>query len=111
MSAWDLLLWAVGRRRRIRIVGASMAPTFRPGDEVLVDPRAYRTRPPVRGDVVLARHPYRGDVRLVKRVTRVEPSGAVFLEGDNPAESSDSRVFGALRPERLLGRVVGSFGS
>lgn len=86
-----------------------MAPLLEPGDEVLVDPRAYQRKPPCRGDIVVTRHPYRTDLRLIKRVVEVLESGYCVLEGDNPSESTDSRVFGPVPPERMLGRVTSQF--
>lgn len=102
----QICLWALGRRRRYRIDGASMRPTLEPGDHVLVDPRAYRRRPPRIGDVVLARHPYRRGVEVVKRLGATLPDGRLLLAGDNPEESTDSRAFGAVPIDRLRGRVV-----
>ena len=59
---------------RVRIRGDSMAPTFRDGELVAVDRDAYSaTTHPIEGDVVLARHPIRRDVRIVKRVAHVVP--------------------------------------
>jgi nickel-type superoxide dismutase maturation protease len=83
-----------------------MAPLLKPGDEILIDPRAYRRTPPCPGDIVVARHPYRTDLRLVKRVTEVLDDGHCLLTGDNASESTDSRIYGALPPERILGRVT-----
>ena len=100
------LLWLVRRRRRFRVTGPSMRPVLEPGAHVLVDPRAYRTDPPVVGDVVVARHPFKKDVRVVKRVAAVLPDGRVALRGDNRAESTDSTTFGTVAPDRLLGRVT-----
>ena len=86
-----------------------MAPLLEPGDEVLVDTRAYRRTSPHPGDLVVARHPYRTDLLLIKRVARVLENGYCVLEGDNPSESTDSRAFGSLSPERILGRVTSRF--
>lgn len=86
-----------------------MAPLLEPGDEILADPRAYRRRPPGPGDIVVARHPFRSDLCLVKRVTSVRENGDCFLEGDNPMESTDSHGFGPLPPERIMGRVTSRF--
>lgn len=86
-----------------------MSPLMEPGDEVLVDPRAYRRTPPCPGDIVVARHPYRTDLRLVKRVVSVQQNGYCLLEGDNRSESTDSRIFGPLPPECILGRVTSRF--
>jgi len=105
----ETLLWILRRRRRFQIVGASMLPEYADGDEVLVDPRAYGSRSPAPGHVVLASHPTIADTLIVKRVERVEPDGRLFVVGDNPdpLASTDSRQFGAIRPERVQGRVVG----
>jgi len=86
-----------------------MAPLLRPGDEVLVDMRAYRQMRPCLGDIVVARHPYRSDLLLIKRVAQVLENGSCTLEGDNPTESTDSRAFGSLPPECILGRVTSRF--
>lgn len=86
-----------------------MVPLLEPGDEVLVNPRAYRQRSPRPGDIVVARHPYRTDLRLIKRIAEVLDDGRCVLEGDNLTESTDSRVFGAIPPERIAGRVTSRF--
>jgi len=102
-----LAAWALGRRRRYRIAGGSMKPTLASGAHVLVDPGAYRRRPPRAGDLVLARRPS-GDVTMVKRIRSVGPDGACFLVGDapDPSASTDSRSFGPVPPALILGRVV-----
>jgi nickel-type superoxide dismutase maturation protease len=105
----ELLLWFLRLRRRFRVTGASMAPLLQPGDEVLVNPRAYRRMPPHPGDIIVARHPYRTDLRLVKRIAEVLENGYCVIEGENQSESTDSRVFGPLPPERILGRVTSRF--
>ncbi len=109
-SLHDVVCWALGRRARFRVAGASMAPTLVAGDHVLVDLGAYRRTRPQPGDIVLARHPYRTDVRLVKRVAAVVADGHCALAGDNPEESADSRCFGAVPAALVLGRVVGRLG-
>jgi nickel-type superoxide dismutase maturation protease len=101
----DLLLWRIGRRERFVVRGGSMEPTLGDGDEVLVDPRAYRRRPPRVGDVVLIQHPLRGDVRAIKRVAELR-EGGVWVLGDNPRASTDSRIFGPVPLSHLLGRVA-----
>jgi phage repressor protein C with HTH and peptisase S24 domain len=76
-----------------------MVPTLHPGDLCLVDWRAtIRT-----GDVVVARLPDRP--LGVKRAVALTPDGWL-LAGDNPAESTDSRTFGAVAANDVLGRVV-----
>jgi nickel-type superoxide dismutase maturation protease len=83
-----------------------MAPHLHDGDEILVDLHAYRRTTPQPGDVVLAQHPYRRDLRLVKRVEAVLERDRYKLWGDNPSESSDSRTFGDMPRSHILGRVT-----
>ena len=70
-----------------------MLPLLKPGDEVLINPKAYKHSHPADGDIVVAQYPHRPDVRLVKRVTSVTKDGHCTLLGDNPQESTDSRDF------------------
>ena len=108
----EFLLWLLRRRSRYRVSGNSMLPVLQPGDEVLVDKRAYRKTPPMPGDLVVARHPFQKDVRLVKQVTAVDADGRCRLEGTNPLgviESSDSRGFGSVSQEKIVGRVTSRF--
>jgi nickel-type superoxide dismutase maturation protease len=100
------LLWLVGRRRRYQIVGRSMAPTLSAGDRVWVDLRAYTRSRPQEGEIVLVRHPYRTDLRMVKRVVCVLSDGRCLLAGDNAEDSTDSRSFGAVPKAYVLGRVI-----
>ena len=100
-----LLARALGRRKRFRVAGESMAPGLRDGDPVWVDPRAYRASAPRPGDVVLARHPFKRSVRMIKRVADVGPDRCTLI-GDNPTESTDNRTFGAVPLSRILGKVV-----
>ncbi|WP_220040785.1 signal peptidase I [Streptomyces sp. NTH33] len=52
----------------VRVESASMEPTLRAGDHLLVDERAYWRAAPRRGDLVVFDH---GGSRLVKRVAAV----------------------------------------
>jgi hypothetical protein len=42
----------------------------------------------------------------VKRVLRVDPDGRVWVEGDNPFASTDSRTLGPLPADAVSGRVL-----
>ena len=88
-----------------------MLPTFRPGDRLLIDPRP--PRPLVPGDVVALRDPEREGRWLLKRVVDLGPDGStealrtapgtVYVVGDNAGPSRDSRHFGAVPRDRILG--------
>lgn len=74
---YPLLAFMIARRVMVR--GWSMYPELRPGDRVLCDRLAYWGGGPRRGEVVLAVHPARPGLRMVKRVGAV-PGDAVPLE-------------------------------
>ena len=80
-----------------------MAPALRHGDQVVV---WWARRPQPRpGTVLLVDLP--GERGLgIKRLQRREETGELWLVGDNPAGSTDSREFGAVPPSALRGRVV-----
>lgn len=82
-----------------------MQPTLEPGDRVLVR-RLGRKPPPSLGSVVVTWHPQQKKLRLIKRLKSVEKTG-LWLLGDNPAESTDSRQLGAVPTNLLIGQVVG----
>lgn len=101
---WLSLL--LGRKLGVRIEGDSMSPALQPGDHVLVDPgRCVRE-----GDIVYARHPFRSNVNIIKRVAHIDPDGSLILIGDNQSQSSDSRVFGRVPPTAFLGKIVAKIG-
>lgn len=74
-------------RARVAVTGHSMEPTLRDGDWVLVDPDAYRRRPPAVGELVVARAPHGP---LVKRVATRSDAASLLLSGD-AASSGDHR--------------------
>jgi signal peptidase I len=87
------------------VEGSSMAPTLGHGDRVIVDRWTYRHRRPRSGEVVLVAGP-RG-LAWVKRVAEVRDArGAeLWLLGDNPSMSLDSRRIGSVAVETVAGRV------
>ncbi len=79
-----------------------MVPALQPGDHVFVDPSAaYAT-----GDIVVARHPFKAGLMLVKRVGAVGDDGTLELLSDNPVEGTDSRTLGRAPESAVIGRVV-----
>ena len=85
---------------RYRVQGDSMLPSLKDGDEVLVQPtESYQI-----GDIVVAKHPFKQSVVLIKRVSEIDKT-SVFLTGDNPRESTDSRTLGKILIKDILGKV------
>lgn len=105
----EFLLWVMRRRRRFRVSGPSMLPLLEPGQEVLIDPAAYRHQLPQAGDIVVVVHPHRPQMRLIKRITTVLDDHRYVVEGDNPLASTDSRSFGPIRVDQIVGRVTSRF--
>ena len=96
----ERLLYFAGRRIAFLVQGDSMSPALNDGDTVLVRPRVDINV----GDIVLADHPYRSSVTILKRVARIA-DGRVTLAGDNEAASTDSRTFGPVSIKSIIGRV------
>jgi nickel-type superoxide dismutase maturation protease len=91
------------RWRRVSVRGTSMTPTLEPADRLLV----VRWGRPSAGHLVALRDPRDQSRVLVKRVAEIDTrSRVVTVLGDNPAASTDSRVFGAVPFDAVVGRVV-----
>lgn len=82
-----------------RVVGHSMLPAY-PEGKVVIAMRVRRPRP---GDVVVLRHQGR---EMLKRVASVN-THHMFVVGDNPQASTDSRQWGWLPRSHVLGVVLG----
>jgi signal peptidase I len=120
------VLWAATRLRIVTVDGPSMAPTLHDGDRVLV--RRVRASALRRDDLAIAVLVSPARRWVVKRVAALPgdpapagvsvsagldgrvPDGMLALLGDNPDESVDSRDFGYVPVERIVGRVVRRLG-
>eukprot|EP01039_Chlorochromonas_danica_P007910 gene7910-8727_t len=109
-------------------VGPSMLPTLEEsGSVVIVDifSHAILNRDFQCGDVVIARHPHDPSKKVCKRVratsgdcvmrrypgtlrsvTEVIPAGHYWLAGDNFHNSNDSRSYGPVSEDFIVGRVL-----
>lgn len=101
----EWILWLLRQRMRLQVTGESMLPTVKPGDIVLIDTKAYLQAIPQIGDIVLARHPYK-DLSIIKRITDITLEERLVLSSDNPQAGSDSRQFGTISKQRLIGKVT-----
>ena len=84
---------------RFTVSGNSMTPTLHSGQDVLsinwfVNPKV--------GDIVVIK---KSGKEMVKRIQKVE-DGKVFVVGDNPSESIDSRSFGPVNMADVVGKGI-----
>lgn len=98
----DIALLLFDYRTRYRVEGNSMLPLLKEGDQVVVDENAKVEI----GDIVIAAHPFKKNVEMIKRIENIGDDGKYFLIGDNTDESSDSRTFGAVSVEYIKGKVI-----
>ena len=90
--------------RLIKVCGDSLTPEFSDGDFVLVSkiPIIFRRLSP--GDTVAFRHPRYG--ALIKKVNAISPDGGELMVFGVHPESIDSRCFGPVRSETVIGKVI-----
>ena len=84
----------------VGVANASMLPTYRHGDCLLV---LYGSRRRRVGDAVVVRRP---DALLVKRIAALPGDGLVHVRSDNYADGVDSRTFGSVPSADIVGRVL-----
>ncbi len=84
-----------------------MLPFLRPGENILVNKMAYLFQKSKIDDVVIVKNPK--DTRrsyLVKRIAKIKDT-KLYVLGDNRKESIDSRKFGWIHEESIVGKMVG----
>lgn len=81
-----------------RVVGKSMWPVLDP-EQVVVALRKRKYEPE---DVVILLHDGREKIKRIRAIER----GKYDVRGDNPSQSTDSRHFGLVRDENVLGKVI-----
>lgn len=84
---------------KFTVTGNSMHPALNPGQDVLsinwfVNPKI--------GDIVVIK---KSGKEMVKRVEKIEGDW-VFVIGDNKDESTDSRHFGPIKKDHVVGKVI-----
>ena len=89
-----------------RVVGKSMEPAYKNGSVLLISKAALRFGLKI-GDAVMAFDP-RDKRPILKRIAKVSKEG-IYLKGDNEAQSTDSRTFGIVTKENIIGKVIMKF--
>lgn len=106
LNYWEFFLQLCGRRKKLKIKGISMQPTLNSGEEVLMNPRAYLKRSPQVNDIVVIIHPQQPNLKIIKRIIKIETGDRYFLLGDNLHHSDDSRSFGLIEKKNIIGKLT-----
>jgi signal peptidase I len=87
----------------LKITGDSLTPEYQNGDFVIISKIPFLFGPPSPGDVIAFHQPGYG--LLIKRIQHIRQNGGVDVIGSHP-DSIDSRVFGPVSKESMLGKVI-----
>jgi nickel-type superoxide dismutase maturation protease len=93
----------------LKVRGKSMEPLCQEGDFILVDKVSYLAFRPRVGDVVVLKHPTEEKRLIVKYITQEKMHGEgslYWVEGLNKKGSSDSRTFGWISRDLILGKAL-----
>tara|TARA_B100000965_G_scaffold283002_1_gene240889 strand:+ start:199 stop:495 length:297 start_codon:yes stop_codon:yes gene_type:complete len=81
-----------------------MMPTLYNGDLVFFK-KYYADKTKLKiGDIVIFHHPFK-NIRLIKRVKTIE-AYSIEVAGDNKNSSKDSKIFGFIQKEKIIGIVT-----
>jgi len=85
-----------------------MEPLCKEGDFVFLDKLSYLIFRPRAGDLIVLKHPQKEILLLKYVITEKEDTEGYFywVEGLNKTESSDSRNFGWIPKEKILGKAI-----
>lgn len=123
--ALGVLFWI--NFRTVEVKGDSMEPTFHSGQHLLISRAYWLVGPIKRNDIIVMQKPDTGET-IIKRVYGVPgdvvdfynvpenwslangefkvPPGSYFVLGDNRPVSEDSRAFGPVKANLVLGKVI-----
>jgi len=102
-----------------KIPAEGMQPEIMKGDRVIADKTAYKRMPPHKGDIVIFVYPDDRSKYFIRRIAGLPgdnmqladgkqytvPHGMVFVLGDDPGKSVDSRTFGPVSLRDMIAKV------
>ena len=94
----------IGYRQYLRVVGNSMASLLSEGDLITYKKINHKNLDLNIGDVVVALNPKNKSKLIVKRIYRIYQN-KFDLRGDNFSESTDSREWGLVELNLIVGKV------
>ena len=91
----------IGYRQHLRVVGSSMEETLSDGDLIIFKTKNLDLKV---GDLVVACHPIIKSKLIIKRIFKIYQN-KFDLRGDNFLYSTDSRSFGLIKSDLIVGKV------
>jgi nickel-type superoxide dismutase maturation protease len=91
---------------KFKVLGHSMEPQLKNQNTILVSSFPYLFKSPKINDIVAFEDKKRNI--MIKRITRIR-NNKFFLAGDNKKDSFDSRNFGEISKNQILGKVIYKF--
>ena len=94
----------IGYRQHLRVVGDSMEDTISEGDLITykkINPKNFELEV---GDIVVASHPKIKSKLIIKRIYQIHQN-KFDLRGDNSLSSTDSREWGFIELDLIVGKV------
>lgn len=82
-----------------RVIGVSMLPALMPGKLVFARTKFFRLKV---GDIIIFQH---NGLEKIKRIKTID-SESITVEGDNKVSSTDSRHFGSVSRNNVIGKVI-----
>ena len=99
-----LITLIIGYRQYLRVVGNSMEQTISEGDLITykkINPKNLELEV---GDIVVASHPKIKNKLIIKRIYQIHQN-KFDLRGDNSLSSTDSREWGLVELDLIVGKV------
>ena len=94
----------IGRRQHLRVVGESMLGTLSEGDLITYKKINLKKHDLGIGDIVIASHPKIKSKLVIKRIYGIYQN-KFDLRGDNLLFSTDSREWGLIELDLIVGKV------
>tara|TARA_B100000965_G_scaffold310633_1_gene270007 strand:- start:1119 stop:1496 length:378 start_codon:yes stop_codon:yes gene_type:complete len=101
---FTLFTLLIGYRQHLRVVGNSMEVTLSEGDLVIYKKINTKFSVLETGDIVIASHPRKKSKLIIKRVYEIYEN-KVDLRGDNFSSSIDSRQWGLIELDLIIGKI------
>ena len=101
---FTLFTLIIGYRQHLRVVGNSMEETLSEGDLITyqrINPNNHELKI---GDIVVASHPRINSKLIIKRIFKIYQN-KFDLRGDNFSSSTDSREWGLINLDLIVGKV------